>query len=109
VLHREPRIGKTWFHAGSILPDEEPIDVVVRELHEEIGLIFTHDDLTLMSKNPVRVSLHEAKHQLVYVFSASVPVLFVSTNIRTLAKLIQVVTTQSTINPDGTYVRCYFG
>jgi hypothetical protein len=57
-----------------------------------------------VSNNPVRVSLHVAKHQLVCVFSAYVPVLFVSANIRTHAKLIQVVPTQSAINHDGSYV-----
>jgi hypothetical protein len=50
------------------------------------------------------VSLHEAKHQLVYVFSAYIPLPFISANIRTLPKVIQVVTTQSVINLDGTYV-----
>jgi hypothetical protein len=86
------------------LPNEKHVDGDILELHEETGLMLTHDDLTLLSKSPVRVSLLEAKYQLVYVFSVYVSVPFISTNIRTLAKLIQVVTTQSTINPDGTYV-----
>jgi hypothetical protein len=30
VLQREPRIGKIWFLAGSILPNEAPVDVAVR-------------------------------------------------------------------------------
>jgi 8-oxo-dGTP pyrophosphatase MutT (NUDIX family) len=35
VLQREPRTGKTWFPAGSILPNEAPVDAAVRELFEE--------------------------------------------------------------------------
>jgi 8-oxo-dGTP pyrophosphatase MutT (NUDIX family) len=62
VLQREPRTGKTWFHAGSILPPgEEHVDVAVRELHEETSLTLTFDDLTLLSNNPVRVSLLKGK------------------------------------------------
>jgi hypothetical protein len=33
VLQREPRFGKTWFPAGSILPNAEHVDADVRELH----------------------------------------------------------------------------
>jgi 8-oxo-dGTP pyrophosphatase MutT (NUDIX family) len=51
VLQREPCPGKTWFLARSILPDEEHVDVVVRELHEEIGRILTPNDLNLLSNN----------------------------------------------------------
>jgi 8-oxo-dGTP pyrophosphatase MutT (NUDIX family) len=105
VLHREPRIGKTWFLADSILPNEEHVDVVVRELHEQTGLTLTYDDLTLLgSNNTIRVSLREGKHLLVYVFSAFVPVPFAASNIRAPPKLVQVVTTHSTINRGGTYV-----
>jgi hypothetical protein len=60
VLQREPRTGKTWFPASfspSVLPDEEHVDAGVRELHEEIRLLLTSNDLTLLSNhNPVRVS-----------------------------------------------------
>jgi 8-oxo-dGTP pyrophosphatase MutT (NUDIX family) len=49
VLQREPRTRKTWFHAGSILPNEEHVDVVARELLEETGLTLTHNDLTRLS------------------------------------------------------------
>jgi 8-oxo-dGTP pyrophosphatase MutT (NUDIX family) len=41
VLQREPRTGKTWFPAGSITANEEPIDAAVRQLNEETGLILT--------------------------------------------------------------------
>jgi hypothetical protein len=58
----------------------------------------------MLSNNPVRVSLHEGKRQLVYVFSAYVPVSFVTSNLRTPTKLEQVVIVQSTTNPDGTCV-----
>jgi 8-oxo-dGTP pyrophosphatase MutT (NUDIX family) len=104
VLPREPRSGKTLLLAGSILPYEEHVDVAVLELLEETGLTLTSDDLTLLNNNLVRLSLHEGKHQLVYVFSASFPVPFVAFNIRTHAKLVQDVTTQSTIKHDGTYI-----
>jgi hypothetical protein len=92
------------FLMGSVLPDEKHVDVAVREVHEKTGLLLICDDLTLLSSNPVRVSLHEAKNQLVYGFSAHVPFLFISPNISTPSKLIQVLTTQSTNNHDGTYV-----
>jgi ADP-ribose pyrophosphatase YjhB (NUDIX family) len=103
VLQREPRTGKTWFPADSVLPNEEPADAVVRELHEEAGLTLTPEDLTLLSDAPVRVALPEGR-QLVYVYSASVPILFAASHLRTCAQVEQAVTTQSTINPDGTNV-----
>jgi 8-oxo-dGTP pyrophosphatase MutT (NUDIX family) len=61
VLQREPRNGKTLFPVGSILPNEEHVDVDVRELHEETGLTLTHDYLTLLSDAPVRVALPEGQ------------------------------------------------
>jgi 8-oxo-dGTP pyrophosphatase MutT (NUDIX family) len=103
VLQREPRTGKTWFPAGSVAGNEEPVDVAVRELHEQTGLTLTPDDLTLLSDAHVRVALPEGQ-QLVYVYSAFVPVPFVTSHLRTPAQLEQAVTTQSTINPEGTYV-----
>jgi 8-oxo-dGTP pyrophosphatase MutT (NUDIX family) len=57
VLQREPRTGKTWFPPGSVAANEEPVDVAVRELHEETGLTLTPDDLTLLSDAHVRVTL----------------------------------------------------
>jgi hypothetical protein len=56
---REPRSRKTWFHASSIKPNEEHVDGVVRELHEETCLVLTLDDLTMLSDTPVRVALLE--------------------------------------------------
>jgi 8-oxo-dGTP pyrophosphatase MutT (NUDIX family) len=103
VLQREPRSGETWFPGGSILSNEEPVDAAVRELHEETGLVLTPDDLTLLSDALVRVTLPEGL-QLVYVYSASIPVMFATNNLRTPAQVEQAVTPQSTINPDGTYV-----
>jgi ADP-ribose pyrophosphatase YjhB (NUDIX family) len=97
VLQREPSSGKTWFPAGSMLSNEEHVDVVVRELHEKSGLILTHDDLIMLSDAPVRVALRDGQ-QLVYVFSACVPVPYVTTHLRTHAELEQVVTAQSTIH-----------
>jgi ADP-ribose pyrophosphatase YjhB (NUDIX family) len=103
VLQREPRTGKTWFPAGSVTTNEEPVDAAVRELHEEIGLTLTPDDLTLLSDAHVRVALPEGQ-QLVYVYSAYVPVPFVTSHLRTPTQLEQAVTAESTINPDGSYV-----
>jgi 8-oxo-dGTP pyrophosphatase MutT (NUDIX family) len=85
ALPREPRYGKTWFPAGSILPNEEPVDVDVRELHEETCFLLTLDDLTVLSDAPVRVALPDGQRQLVYVFSACVPVPYVTTHLRTPA------------------------
>jgi 8-oxo-dGTP pyrophosphatase MutT (NUDIX family) len=83
VLQREPRTGTTWFPASSVLPNEEPIDAAVREIHEETGLTLTPDDLTLMSDAPVRVALPQGR-QLVYVYSASVPAPFATSHLRIL-------------------------
>jgi ADP-ribose pyrophosphatase YjhB (NUDIX family) len=102
VLQREPQSGKTWFPCGSVAANEEHVDVVVRELHEETCLILTPDDLTLLNDAPIRVVFHVGQH-LVYVYLASVPVPCVATHMRTSAQLEQVVTAQSTINPDGSY------
>jgi 8-oxo-dGTP pyrophosphatase MutT (NUDIX family) len=66
VLQREHRTCKTWFPSGSIVPNEEHVDVVVRELHEETGLTLTL--LTMLSDAPVRVTLFEGQRKLVYVF-----------------------------------------
>jgi ADP-ribose pyrophosphatase YjhB (NUDIX family) len=103
VLQREPSSGKTWFLAGLISSNEELVDVAVHELHEETGLILTHDDLTMLSEAPARVALPDG-HHLVYVFSAFVPVPYVTTHLRTPAQLELVVTAHSTINLDGSYV-----
>jgi 8-oxo-dGTP pyrophosphatase MutT (NUDIX family) len=61
VLQREPRTGKTWFPAGSVLPNEEHVDAAIRELHEETGLTLTPDDLTLLSDTHVRVALPQGR------------------------------------------------
>jgi 8-oxo-dGTP pyrophosphatase MutT (NUDIX family) len=73
VLQREPRTRKAWFPDGSVSAKEEHVDAAVRELHEETGLTLTPDDLTQLSDAPVGVALHEGQ-QLVYVYSASVPI-----------------------------------
>jgi 8-oxo-dGTP pyrophosphatase MutT (NUDIX family) len=87
------------------LPNEVHVDVVVRELLEENGLTLTIDDLTMLSDAPVRVALPEGQRQLVYIFSAaSLPVPYVTANLRTHTKLEDVDTAQSTINPYGSYV-----
>jgi 8-oxo-dGTP pyrophosphatase MutT (NUDIX family) len=49
ALQCEPRATKTWFTAGSILPNKEHVDADVRELREEIGLTLTSDNLTTES------------------------------------------------------------
>jgi hypothetical protein len=57
VLQREPSSGKSWLPYRSISLNKEHVDVVVRKLHEETGLILTHDDLTMLSDAPVGVAL----------------------------------------------------
>jgi ADP-ribose pyrophosphatase YjhB (NUDIX family) len=103
VLQREPCYGKTWFPAGSVSTNEEHVDAAICELHEETSLVLTPDDSTLLSDAPVRVAL-PVGHQLVYVYTASVPIPYVTFLLRTHAQLEQDVTTHSTINPDGSYV-----
>jgi hypothetical protein len=56
-----------------------------------------------LSDAPVRIALPGGL-QLVYVYSASVPVLFATSHLRTPAQVEHAVTSQSTISPDGTYV-----
>jgi hypothetical protein len=58
----------------------------------------------MLSNNPVRVPLPEGKRNLVYVFSAFVPVPYVTTNLRTPTIVDHVVRAWSTINHDSTYV-----
>jgi 8-oxo-dGTP pyrophosphatase MutT (NUDIX family) len=66
VLEREPRSGKICFLAGSILPNEEPVDATIRELFGQSGLTLIVDGLMLLSNNHVRVPLLASQHQLVY-------------------------------------------
>jgi ADP-ribose pyrophosphatase YjhB (NUDIX family) len=103
VFQREPRYGKTWFPTGAVTANEEHVDAAVRELHDDTGLILTPDNLMLLSDAPVRVALHVGQ-QLVYVYTACVPVPYVTTHLRTHAQLEHDVTSHSTINPDGSYV-----
>jgi ADP-ribose pyrophosphatase YjhB (NUDIX family) len=93
VLQREPRTGKTWFLAGLILPNAL-VDAAVRELFEKSGQTLTADDLTLLGGNPVRVPLHVGEHKLVHVFSASIHVPYVNTDLHTQSKVEHAVTAQ---------------
>jgi ADP-ribose pyrophosphatase YjhB (NUDIX family) len=68
VLHREPRTCEIWFLVGSVFPNEEHVDAVVRELHEETCLVLTLNDFTVLSDAMVRVALPKGQRQLVYVF-----------------------------------------
>jgi ADP-ribose pyrophosphatase YjhB (NUDIX family) len=100
-----PRTGKTLFFASSILPNEELVNVAIRVLHDETGLILTSDDLTMLSDAPLRVALPDKERQLAYVFSAYVPFAYVTTHLRTQAQLEEAVIAKSTlINADGSYV-----
>jgi ADP-ribose pyrophosphatase YjhB (NUDIX family) len=101
VLKREPRNVKTWFLAGSFLPNEELVDAAVRELFEETSLTLIVDDFTLLSGNHVQVPFHDRKFQLVYVFLAMLCPVYGTRNLRTPAKVEQAVTAQSTIHSDG--------
>jgi hypothetical protein len=58
----------------------------------------------MLSDAPVRVALRGGARQDVNVFSAFVPVPYVTSNLRTHAKVERVVSAQSTIIPDGPYV-----
>jgi ADP-ribose pyrophosphatase YjhB (NUDIX family) len=84
------------------LPNEVPVDATVRDLFEETVLTLIVEDLTLSSSNHVRVPL--PKHQLVYVFSASLTIPYVIATLRTPAKVERVVTIRSTIHSKGSYV-----
>jgi ADP-ribose pyrophosphatase YjhB (NUDIX family) len=103
VLQRELRSRKTWFPSCSVSKNEEYVDAAARESHEETCLILTPDDLTLLSDAPVRIALHVGQ-QLVYVYTASVPVPYVTTHLRAPAQLEQAITTRSILNPNGSYV-----
>jgi hypothetical protein len=48
----------------------------------------TYVAFTLLNNNMVRVSLLEGERQLVYIFSAYIPLPFVAANIRTHGKLV---------------------
>jgi hypothetical protein len=103
VLQREPSSRKTWCLAGSTSSNAERVDAFVRDLHEDTGIILTLDVLNLLSDAPVRVALPNVQ-RVVYAFSAYVQVPYVTTHLRTPTQLEQVVTAQSTINLDGSYV-----
>jgi 8-oxo-dGTP pyrophosphatase MutT (NUDIX family) len=74
-----------------VIANEERVDVAVRELYEEIGLILTPEDLTLLSDALVCVALPVGQH-LVYVYSASLPFPYVMTHLRTPAQLERAMT-----------------
>jgi 8-oxo-dGTP pyrophosphatase MutT (NUDIX family) len=86
-----------------VTANEEHVDAAVRELYEEAWVILTPDDLTLLSDAHVCVALPVGQH-LVYVYSASILVPYVTSHLRTPAHLEQTITAQLTINPDGSYV-----
>jgi hypothetical protein len=92
IYDSEPRTGKTWFLAGSLLPNEGHVHVDVHELLEETSLTLTPDALTMLSDAPVHVALPEGQRQLVYGFSAFARVPYVTANLRTHAQLEQIVT-----------------
>jgi hypothetical protein len=100
----QPRNGKTWFLAGSILPYEAQVDAAVRELYEETSTTRTIDNFTLLRGNPVRVPSPARQHQSVYVFSVSAHAPYVTANLRTPAKVEQVVNALSTVHLGGTCV-----
>jgi ADP-ribose pyrophosphatase YjhB (NUDIX family) len=103
VLQREPRFGKPWFPVGSVTANKEPVYDAVRELHEENGLILTPDDLMMLSDALVRVALPDGQ-RLVYVIRLPFPCRTLRFTCELLLNIEQASTTQSTINPDGSYV-----
>jgi hypothetical protein len=65
----------------------------------------TVDDRTLLSNHRVRLPLSKEKRQRVNVFSAYVVAFpFVTSNLRTPAKVEQAVRAHWTIRPNGTYI-----
>jgi hypothetical protein len=46
---REPRIGKSWFLIGIVVPNENLVDAVVNELFKKNGPTVTADDFTRLS------------------------------------------------------------
>jgi hypothetical protein len=73
-------------------------------MFEETDLTLNVDDLILLSGVAVRVSLPAGKHQLVYVYSASVSAPYVNAKLHTPTKVKQVVIAQSTVHPNVSYV-----
>jgi ADP-ribose pyrophosphatase YjhB (NUDIX family) len=64
VEQREPRNGKIWFHAHSLMPNKAPVDAAVRELFDKTCLTITIDDFTMFSGNP-----DECRYPLVMTIS----------------------------------------
>jgi hypothetical protein len=85
VLQREPRTCRTWYLAGLILPNEEPIDAAIRESFKESGLAMTAADLTLPIMFECRYLLGSIG--LSMCVSAFVHVPYVIANLRTPAKV----------------------
>jgi hypothetical protein len=73
-------------------------------MFEETNLTLNVDDLILLSGVAVWMSLSAGKHQLVYVYSASVPTPYVNAKLHTPTKVKQAVIAQSTVHPNGSYV-----
>jgi hypothetical protein len=104
VLQREPRTSKTWCLADLILPNEAPVDDAVREWFEITDLTMTIDYLTRLNGNHIRVSLPDGQHLPVYVFLSTALVPYVTSNLRTPAKVEHALTTHSTVHLDGSCV-----
>jgi ADP-ribose pyrophosphatase YjhB (NUDIX family) len=104
LSQRKTCAGKSWFLTGVIFPNEELVDVAAREMFEETDFTLTVDELTLLSGAHVRDSLPGDKLQHVYVYLAYIHVPYVNANLRTPIKVEHVVTAQSNIHHDGSYV-----
>jgi hypothetical protein len=89
-MQRDHLAGKTWFHAGDVLPNEEHEDAAVRVVFEEICLpMMSTDDLTMLRCEvvSVRIRVPDSKTRLVYDDANYAPYPYVSIHLRTPSKV----------------------